>query len=285
MTTTTSGVARSPAPAWSGGFAVWCRLSIAAAILAAVGNIVGLLDVSGVYGKETPAFVYQAVAQDAAGLALVSPTIVVLALLARRGSLGAYLMWLGALAFTTYNYVIYTFSIHVGALFLPWVAVLGLSTFALIGGLSALDARVVRERFGQAPLRLVGWFLIVMATLFTLLWLKDLVPAILAGESPAAASELALPSSPVHVLDLSFFLPVTFATGALLLRRSPWAYTTAPGLVVFLALTGIPIIATPFIAEARGGTPVWAVLPPIALAVVASLGVLVRWTRAMHSAP
>ncbi|MEZ0075895.1 hypothetical protein [Planotetraspora sp. GP83] len=279
MTITDSGTAGASVTAWTSGAVAWLRLSVLCALLAAAGNIAGLVNVGGVYGKETSAFVDQAIAQDAVNLAVVSPAIVVLAVLARRGSLRAYLMWLGGLAFTTYNYVIYTMSVHVGPLFLVWVAVLGLSAFSLIGGLAALDVRAVGDRFGHAPRRLAGWFLIAVAALFTLLWLKDIVPAILDGRAPQSVSELALPSSPVHVLDLSFFLPAAFATGVLLLRGRPWPYTTAPGLLVFLALTGLPIIVTPFVAEARGGEPAWGVLPPIGVITIACLAVLAGLTR------
>src|SRR2546423_1397809 len=75
----------------------WLWMSVAAALLAAAGNVVGLADVGGFYGRETPAFVDQAVAQDAVDLAVVGPAMIVLAVLARRGRLGAYLAWLGTL--------------------------------------------------------------------------------------------------------------------------------------------------------------------------------------------
>jgi hypothetical protein len=113
---------------------LWPWMSIAAACIAGFANIVGLADIDRIYGTETSAFIDQAIAQDTVSLAIVCPAIVVLALLARRGSLAAHLAWLGTLAFTVYNYVIYTLSIHVGPLFLPWIAVLSLSLFALIGG-------------------------------------------------------------------------------------------------------------------------------------------------------
>ena len=61
-----------------------------------------------------------------------------LAVRAYRGSLRSWLCWLGCLSFTVYNYAIYAFSIHFGALFLVWIGVLGLSLFALIGGLTCL---------------------------------------------------------------------------------------------------------------------------------------------------
>ncbi|MEU7916663.1 hypothetical protein [Microbispora bryophytorum] len=279
MTTLDCRPAPAASTAWAGRAVVWLRLSVTAALLAAAGNIYALFNLEGVYGRETSAFIDQATAQDVVDLAVVSPAIAVLVFLALRGSLRAYLTWLGAVAFTVYNYVVYTLSVHVGPLFLVWVAVLGLSAFSLIGGLAALDARAVAARFDRAPRRLAGWLLVIVATLFTLLWLKDIVPAVLAGRLPQSVSELALPSSPVHVLDLSFFLPASFVTGVLLLRNRPWPYTTAPGLLAFLALTGLPIMVTPFVAWARGDEPAWAVLPPIAAITVACLAVLARLTR------
>jgi hypothetical protein len=166
--------------------------------------------------------------------------------------------------------------VHAGALFLPWIAVLGLSIYALIGGLAVLDVGAVKARFPRAPRRMAGGFLIVVAAVFTALWLSDIVPAVLAAQVPAGARELGLPSNPVHVLDLSLYLPAAFTTGVLLLRRHPWAYATVTGLLVFLTLTGLPILLTPFVANARGDTPGWAVLPPIAAITIVSVALTVR---------
>jgi hypothetical protein len=251
-------------------------MSIAAAVIAAAGSIVGLAASGGIYGRETAAFLDQAIAQDIVNIAVVSPAIIVSALLARRGSLTAWLAWLGAVAFTVYNYVIYTLSIHAGPLFLAWVAVLGLSLYALIGDLVALDPRSVGARFVSAPRRTVGWFLIVVAALFCGLWLTDIVPALLSGQVPAAARDLGLPSNPVHVLDLAFYLPATFTAGALLLRNRAAGYVLAPALLGFLALTGLPIMVTPFVASQRGDTPAWAVLAPITAVTIISAGLLIR---------
>ena len=43
----------------------WLWMSIAAALIAAAGNIAGLAGIGGVYAQETPAFVNQAIAQVA----------------------------------------------------------------------------------------------------------------------------------------------------------------------------------------------------------------------------
>jgi len=86
------------------------------------------------------------------------------------------------------------------------------------------------------------------------------------------------------VLDLSFDLPATCVAGVLLLRRQAWGYLTAPALLVFLALPGLPILLTPFIADARGDTPGWAVLPPIATVTIVSIALTKRLLSAARDA-
>lgn len=73
---------------------LWLSLSILAALLAIVGNIIAL-SIPGIYASLTAAFLPQAIAQDIASLAIVSPLWLILALLALRGSLRAYLLWQG----------------------------------------------------------------------------------------------------------------------------------------------------------------------------------------------
>ena len=51
---------------------LWLWLSIGAALLAITGSVIGLL-VPGIYASLTPAFLPQALAQDIANLATVSP--------------------------------------------------------------------------------------------------------------------------------------------------------------------------------------------------------------------
>jgi hypothetical protein len=253
----------------------WLWLSIATAIVAAVGSVIGLA-VGRIYSSLTPAFLPQAIAQDIANLAVAAPAMIILAALALRGSLRAYLLWLGVLAFTVYNYVIYTFSIPFGPLFLLWVAVLGLCLYALIGGVTAVDHRAIAACYAsRRAVAVVAWFLIVIAVLFGLLWLSEDVPALLAGTRPQSVIDMALPTNPVHILDLAFFLPAVITTGVLLLKRRPLAYTVAPAFIVFLILTGVPILITPLVQAVRGETANWGVVGPIGTLTVILLGMLI----------
>jgi hypothetical protein len=265
----------------------WLWLSIVAALTGIAGSIISL-SVKSIYSDLTPAFLPQALAQDIANLALVSPLWLILAVLALRGSVRAYLLWLGVLIFTVYNYVIYTFSIPFGPLFLLWVAVFGMGIYSLIGGVSAVDHKVVASFFPVRPvIQVVAWSLIIIAILFCFLWLSEDIPALLSNTTPQSLTDMALPTNPVHILDMGFFLPAVIATGVMLIRKIPLAYTLAPGFIVFLILTGIPILITPLVQSVRGETATWGILAPIGTLTVLLLALLI-WlfsTYAMTSPP
>jgi hypothetical protein len=250
-------VHRDPSP--------WLQLSLAVAALSAIGNVVSLTHVERYYGAEPEVFIDQAIAQDLVNLAVVAPLMVLLAWLALRGSLTAFLVWLGFVGFTVYNYVIYAFSIHFGPLFLVWVAVLGGSIYALIGGLASIDMNAVANTMQWRRHRLAAGFLIVTAVLFAMLWLSDIVPALQSGSAPKGVVDLGLPTNPVHVLDLAVFLPAVAVTGVALWARRPIGYVATPALLTLLGLTGLPVLATVFVAAARDAEPAWALLGPIGL--------------------
>jgi hypothetical protein len=258
----------------------WMWLAAAAALLAAAGSVVGLLPAAGIYRQETDSFADQAAAQDLVNLLLVAPLLLVLGWRAHRGQFGAYLCWLGCLGFTVYNYAIYAFSIHFGPLFLLWVAVLGLSIFALIGSLTAVDPAVIEARLARRARRWPGLFLVVVAALFTVLWLREIMPDLLARRPSTSAGQYNLPSNPVHVLDLAFFLPAALTSGVLLLRRHQWGYVTAPAQLTWIALTCLPIVVTSFVADARGHQPGWAVAAVIGILFLATVTTLAWLLRA-----
>jgi len=187
--------------------AIWLWLSIVASLLAITGSIIAL-SVNSIYAGLTPVFLPQALAQDIANLAVVSPMWLILAALALRGSLRAYLLWLGVLTFTVYNYVIYTFSVPFGSLFLLWVAVFGMCIYSLIGGVTVIDHKAVESSFtSRRAILVIAWVLIITAVLFGLLWLSEDVPALLSNTRPQSLIDMALPTHPVHILDLGFFIP------------------------------------------------------------------------------
>jgi hypothetical protein len=250
----------------------WWWLTLSVALLAAA----GLLAADRIYNQETSVLFDQATAQDVVTLLPVAPLLAYLAVSARRGSLSAFLCLPGLLAFTVYNYAIYAFSIHFGPLFLVWVAILGLSIFTLVGALATADMPAIKQRFAGRAMPRPAWFLIVVAVPFVLQWLSEIVPSLLAGDPSRSARDWNVPTNPVHVLDLAFFLPAAVTSGILLLRRRPLGYATAAGQLVWIALTCVPILITPLVANARGHAPGWAVTLPIGVLLLATLAVLGR---------
>jgi hypothetical protein len=253
-------------------------LAVLAAVLALLGSVLGVVNPTGVYGRETELLITAALAQDVVNGVLVAPLLVVFAVLARRGSLKSWLMLVGFLSFTVYNYAIYAFSIQFGPLFLLWVTVLGLSLFAMLGSLATVLQ--VETSPGPSATRLAGCVLMVTSSLFALLWLSEIIPNLLAGAPSTSAAQWNVPTNPVHVLDLAFFLPAVFASGALLIRHHWLGNATAIASLACLGLTTLPILLTPTISYFRGAPVEWWVMAPMGLLAIVLWIVLLRQMQA-----
>lgn len=265
---------------------LWAVLSSAAAVLGLAGSAIGLLAPELIYGRETPVLFNAAIAQDLVNLFLVAPMTLLLATVASRGRHpSSWLCLNGFLAFTAYNYAIYAFSVHFGPLFLLWVAVLGLSVFAAAGSMASILRPDPKTLSGGHQARFPAWTLLATSALFTLLWLSEIVPDLLAGRPSTSAAYWDVPTNPVHVLDLALFLPGVFASGVLLLRRRRIGYAPAGASLVFLEVTCLPILVIPFVTQARGEAADWFIVLPIGLVAATTLGALWRLLLAMRPGP
>jgi hypothetical protein len=84
---------------------------------------------------------------------------------------------------------------------------------------------------------------------------------------------------------LAFFLPAAATSGALLLRRHRLGYATAAGELTWIALTCLPILVTPVVANARNHQPEWAVTGPIGVILLASVAALAWLLRQANTDP
>lgn len=242
---------------------VW---SLAISLLATLASVVGLVDPA-VYAQETANWTLQAKGQDVGNL-LAVVVLLVSAARYRGGSFQAGLIWLGTLLYLIYAFVIYAMAVHLNALFLVYVAVLGLASYAAIFAVNRL--RLVDAVFPQgARLRFAAWVLAGIGALFGLLWLSELVPALLTGQVPASLREAGLVVNPVHALDLSVVLPGVILTGVAALRgRDYGRFWIAPWLA-FSSLMGASIVAAMALMMAAGypASPVPLVMLTIVVAV------------------
>lgn len=229
----------------------WLWLAIPIAVLAICGSMAGIL-IDRIYMRETSAWAAQGVGQDVANL-LIFPCFLVLAYYAARGSLKAFLAWVGLLVYAAYTYAIYAFDVHFGPLFLLYVAVFGLAIWALVGSLASIDPTRVKASFASpGPTRLVSAFLMTVAGGFSLLWLGEDLPAMLGDDTPAGLVDTGLLTNPVHVLDLSVFLPACMLAGVLLRQRRPWGFCLAPIVLCAQAAIGLGIVTLTIVAAGRG---------------------------------
>lgn len=255
---------------------LWLSVPIAAGAMFA--SAAGLLSPA-VYGAETVNWAAQGRGQDAVNM-VIYPLMLVFAWRAARGSLPGFLGWLGATAYSAYSYLLYAGWVHFGVLFPIYVATFGLSTYALIGGLSTIDPVRLKATFRpSAPHRGVGAVLAGLGGLFGMLWLSEIVPPLLDGSTPQALVDAGLASNPVWVLDLGIVLPAMILAGVMLRRDRPLGYLLAGPLLVFGILMSAAIVGI-FIALAGAGEPVTVVAAAmIALIVVSETAALMSLLR------
>ncbi|MDX5151540.1 MAG: hypothetical protein R3188_03605, partial [Acidiferrobacterales bacterium] len=116
-----------------------------------------------------------------------------------------------------------------------------------------LNGSQVQQWLGnRTPNRSTGIFFIIIAVLFYLLWLKDVVPAIYNHSVPASVADNDLLVNPVHVLDLAVALPGLVVTAILLFKKNPLGYLFAPIYLVFTILLALALIAMVVAVKQKG---------------------------------
>lgn len=262
----------------------WLWLTAPIAILLAIASGSGVL-MRGLY-RDLPNLVVQARGQDVITLVVALPTLVIGAWLTSRGSQRARLVWLGALVYTVYTYVGYAFAVRFNPLFLVYVALLGCSTYALIGGLVTTDRAGIQTSFTQrTPVKAVSLYLAVIAILFYALWLSEALPASLTGNPPQSLIAAGTPTNFVQVLDMAWLLPALAITAVNLWRKQPIGYTLAGALLTYTVLLTLAVLSM-VVFMVRACQPV--VIPQVVIFVVlfaVSSGMLIWYLQNLKPSP
>ncbi len=260
----------------------WFTVPIGLLLLIAAGSGLFIRDLY----RDNPYFATQAVAQDFISLAVALPVLAVTAVLGGRGSLRAWLIWMGCLAYLIYTYVVAAFDDKFNALFLVYVALLGCSLYALIWGLATADLAALRARFsGRAPVRAVSAYLAALAVLFYSLWLKEIIPALLAGAIPQSIRDNGTPTNAVHVLDMAWILPAFGLAAVNLWRRKALGYALAGILLTYGGLLILAVLSM-VVFMLRAGFSVSAPQVVIfGLILAFNLGMLIGYLKYLQPAP
>ena len=229
----------------------WIVLSLASAFLMAIASFAGVY-LPGTYAHETPSWAAQGVGQDIVNLLVVLPALLASTYFVAKGSVRGLLVWLGLLVYIVYSYVLYAFFVHFNRLFLVYTAVLGLAFWTLVGTVvnlhpDRLAAAFDRERTYRGQVV----YLMGSSLLFVVLWLSDIVPALVSGTAPRDVTEVGLPVNPIHVLDLAFALPAMIVTALSLRKRRLFGLLLAVPLMTFAAVMGTAIVGMSIVMQFR----------------------------------
>jgi len=216
-------------------------ITVLLAILITLTSVTGLRT-HDFYSDETSNWQIQSRGQDMVDLFLVVPVLIITGFVSLKKN-ASLLLWAGALLYITYTFIIYCFDVHFNILFPAYCIILGLSFYAFLWVvykhvINSPSIPVVKSRMS----RITGIYFVVVSLSFYLLWLADIVPSVLNHSIPENIKQSGLPTNPVHVIDLSFFLPAVFITGVLLIRKKPIGNVLAIILLFFFVLMSITIL-------------------------------------------
>lgn len=186
---------------------------------------------------------------SARGTALVMvvvavPLLVASMIAARRGSTRALLLWVGAVAYLGYNAVMLLFGTPFNPLFLLYDAMLGLAIWSAIALLHRIDVDAVAARV--TPGLRVRWIAVVLwvvVALNALMWLKGIVPGMVADGTPAFLVGTGLTTLPTYVQDLAFWLPTIVVAGWWLWSGRPWGFVLSASMLTYFVLEAVGVAA------------------------------------------
>jgi hypothetical protein len=193
------------------------------AMIMCVVSIVGILFGNNIYPASQ---VSSNIGTDALNLVVALPVLLTSMWLSRRGSLIGLLIWPGALFYILYVYTFYILGVPFNLLFLPYIVLVTLSVYTMIGLVASIDGEAVRQRLaGNVPERITAGMFLLISILFLVV---DVVLIVNALTSHAPVSSTSYAS---WVTDFTVQLAALLIAGVLLWRREALGYVAAPGLL------------------------------------------------------
>lgn len=174
---------------------------------------------------------------DIFSLFIVVPLLAACFILIQRGSIKAFLVWLGTLGIIVYNYTFACFNVHFNVLFLVYTTILGLAAYALVGGAFTSNIHDLKVHFSNHPVhKSVGIFQIIIALLFYFIWLKAIIPAHLNNEPTKMIADWNVVTNAIYVIDMAFLLPAFIWGGISLIKQKPAGYLLSGMNLVIITL-------------------------------------------------
>lgn len=252
-------------------------ISIVVVLLMILVSLVGIA-FGGIYGGEKAVHPVVSRGGDVANLLVGVPMLLGAILLTRRSNLIGLIAWPGALFFVVYTYSLYAVGAPFNALFLPYVTLVILSAYTLIGVVASIDADAVRERLAAVRARIVGGALICIGAA-AIAGLTSVVVSALGGST---ASAMTLRSQGTTAVDYMVGSAPLLIGGVLLWRRESLGYLAAPGLLLVSLAGGVAFAISVVMEAVISGYSIDVAVVAIHLTIAAiSLALLSYFLRAI----
>ena len=157
-----------------------------------------------------------------------------------RGSVPGRAVLMGALAYVTYNAMLFVYATPFNELFLAYVTLLGLALWSLVSSL--LEPLPLVEWGVRVPARGIAVFIFTVVGLNALGWLTFIMSE-LGEETPAFLVGTGLTTNPIYVQDLAVWLPSLGIVAWLTWQRRPvGVFLSGAGLVFwFIEALGVAV--------------------------------------------
>lgn len=215
--------------------------TIVIAVLALTATLSGLF-MKNLYKHDTNSIISQMMGQDIVTLLLAVPLLLISVYLIYKNSMKGRLIWMGTLFYLTYTYASMSFLASYNQLFLVYVAIFSISMYTLVGELLTTQFTDLKSKFKSGKLvKITAAFLIFIALMLAIMWLKLILDSLITGTAPAALEGYT--TLVIQALDLGVFVPLAIITAVLLLKNNEWGYILASIFLIKASLIGTAILS------------------------------------------
>jgi hypothetical protein len=208
-------------------------------------------------------------------LALGVPLLTTAQLATRRGISAAVPVWLGAIAYLTYNAFLLLFATPFNSLFLLYVAGFSLALWSLVAILRVLDMTALMDRVRPGiPRRAIAVYAWTVVALNLAAWLRAIIPGLSDSASPAFLEGTGLTTVPTYVQDLAVWLPLMGVAAFWLWRGLAWGYLVVSAMLVQWVIEATTVAVDQYLGSSADPTSTVAstsMTPAFALLAVITL--------------
>ncbi len=214
-------------------------ITIILIILMTISSISGLIFQDILYRDLNTYYLANIIPQDIANLVIILPIFILSLKLIKQEKIIGLFLWMGCEITLCYIGITYCFTIPFNHLFLVYIAIFGISFYALIWVLLILDYNQIENLHNEEKnTKYVVNFLVIVFIAMYGLWLSDAIPQSILGELPKNAIDIGFPTSPFHIIDLALLFPGFLISALLLSKKKAIGYFLAPSYLALLSIFG-----------------------------------------------